>query len=439
MEAGSVEHIYKLESQWPTKVKHIKRAFSVLFAHLDVLDISSLAGNSNPEALKRIMVFKASLNATDRGLTKLVDEKEANRAEIFEVIEPHISTLLIAVEFVVTHASVIMSEYESGALDFAKLGGIAIVDKLLLTCRPFLEKEDGHTNLRTLVQYALKSWFRAIPSTPPDETSVRSAEGYARGPRMFFTALWNCLVHESSKDILLECVGAFTTRTHRLFAESFVYRCTEWATIHQDEVRLAPNRLNCDHLVDHVRMAQELGVVPGFYRALVKCQFASLALRLGFQYRRAFSTRPCGGSVVFEVAMYLFPPERERAYELVHVIPQLLENGLLTVMLLVGKGAETALSCWGGSNPFELLFKMSHHPLVCRALHSAIASFSPSELEQIKAKDSHRCWSLFTNEAGILTYQTALKAHPERKPLSLCDCFEVSRAVRLLHSPRVLT
>ncbi|KAF6753398.1 hypothetical protein DFP72DRAFT_406069 [Ephemerocybe angulata] len=435
-EGGSLKDLDVLEDNWPTDIKYAKRALEIFLGHLGVTEFivgSGPSHRSKQELSHKVDLIKAGMGGLDAAFNWMAGTGKRHVAEMFEIFQPHVSMVLACLDFCARHSSIIMTDRVGADPEiFGNNSGATMIKKMLNAFIEHFEKEDGRCALSEIVDFILRSWFRGVIGAPPPERTTKTPQEYGMAPTPLFSALWTCIDEDATRPIILQKVRGFDRKTLRQLADTFEYWCIEWATVHKPASRSEALQLNCSLLAALVSASQELAIVPEFFQALAKSKFATLVLETAIQFRDCPSTRECGGSVATEVASQLFPPRRDRFYELSTAVPELLEAGLLGIiiddLILPKKKKREPFHRWYSGDPLVQLAKMSHHPSILLSLYSAINSLPQTTLDAISAsRVAKEHWETF-KASTTLNHEGLEKAlAPNTKPAVMCDCLDAKK------------
>jgi hypothetical protein len=237
------------------------------------------------------------------------------------------------------------------------------------------------------------------------------------------------LNQKSTKHILQARVMALSGRRMRQLAQSFCHYCSGFQTVNARAYARDPSKLESAGLVTLVSLSEKLATqVPSFSRALERTGFHTLALSVAYDFRQAPGPQGKQGSVLEHVAFWLLYLNITRAWECLHVIPQLLSSKLLRIIVdAVCTPGSQGKCLWLGKDPMPLIGRLCHHPRVFSALTGAGA------FEQV----SEHNWEVIRNDRAFCGYFAPIFAAEDLhysigkrieglvNPL-ICACLEVS-------------
>ncbi|KAF6753397.1 hypothetical protein DFP72DRAFT_1069385 [Ephemerocybe angulata] len=430
--AGSLEHLYHLEYNWPTDLNYARKALEITLSHLDISKFDPATApsrTSSQELPHKLYAMKASLGILNTAMDYVAGMGRPQVQEMFEVFQPYTSKVIACLDFCACYSSVVMVDRLPAGVSAKEYGnnaGASMTKKLLDVFLKLYEQAEDHNSLTDIVRYVLKSWLRGASGTTPPEETTRTPQEYDLAPAPLFAALSTCIDHLSTRTILHEKLNSFNARAHWNLVKSFEYCCIEWVTVHRPKDVTEALRLDCRYFTTLVSASQELSLVPGFSRALVKFGFTAFALELGLELRQCLSVRTCRGSVATEIASLLFPPRRNEVFEIVGTVPDLLDGGLLDViiddLLLLGKTMEDPFYTWYEGNPLIQLVGMSHHPYILDALYSAIEGLPEAVVETIEGNPvALEHWDRFKAATSIHREVHELVLNSDQQT-GVCDC-----------------
>ncbi|KAF5340976.1 hypothetical protein D9611_005884 [Ephemerocybe angulata] len=432
--AGSLEHLYDLEYKWPTDLKYAKEGLKIALSYLDISKfdpaIAHLRPASSQELPHKLYAMKASLGVLNTAMDYVAGIGKPQAQEMFAIFQPYTSKVIACLDFCACYSSVVMADRPTAGvsrMEFGNNAGASMIKKILDVFLKLYERAEDHDSITDIVGYALKSWLRGARGAAPPEKTTRTPQEYLLAPAPLFVVLWTCIDHLSTRTILHEKLNAFNPQAHWALVKSFEYCCIEWVTVHRPKDITEALQLDCSHFAALVSASQELSLVPGFSRALVKFGFTAFAFELGFRLRECLSTRPCRGSLATEIASLLFPPRRNEVFEIVGTVPDLVDGGLLNIiiddLLLPSKTMDDdPFHTWYEGNPLIQLVGMSHNPDILDALYSAIESLSETVLETINGNPLAReHWGRFKAATSIHreVYELVLNSDQQT---GVCDC-----------------
>ncbi|KAJ3516004.1 hypothetical protein NMY22_g14307 [Coprinellus aureogranulatus] len=424
---GSISHITELRSFWPKDVGDVKQAIEALLAHLSVTTLPSMRQGKTPdqETARRVLLIKTVLDVLeDTALGSVGNMSRENIGQILDVFEAHLTDLIAAMEFRARHSSAI---FQGGNKErSARFGNILeanFIHRLIhLGVRHFEAREGRHT-LAALVDCLLRCWVRGTTGTGSPQDTTLSPSDYTDISKIL-DALLRCVKEDAMTPLLVKRIASLDQRRLRLLAESFPYYCLEWSAVHAEAYRANPRGVNCDHLLAAISISQVFAEdVPSFHRALHKANFPSIALKIGCAFRRAPATGGCPGSVATDIASRLVPGSLSRAWAAVHVLPQLLDAGLLEVLIedAITPG-QRAMAKWSGQDPVHQICRVSHHPTIFKALDAAEHRLS----EELRLRvDNHPAFDRLQQLPHAIETQEMLNERVDTiaQPL-ICSCLE---------------
>jgi hypothetical protein len=428
-EGGSLKSLRTLGDSWPKEISNEKRALVVLFNHLDRTKIPDLGPGRPSLASKeahQVLIIKTSVGSLERAFDQLCELGETHIKEMVPSLRDYLPDFLAALEFIATHSSLIMEDHTTG-IAAAQLGNLSAANhiRVLLEwgAKYFRREEDGDL-LSLLVGHLIDAWLRPLKNAPPPSETTVTPAAYEYH-RVLHQAMNQCISQTSTAELLRKAVASLDKKRLKLFAASFSYRCTEWATVHEPSKLAGMSEMDCSPLMGLIPAAKQISAVPVFERSLVKSGFFPLVVRYGWMFREAPGIPPFGESIDTEIASQLFPSRGSRAYTYIHTFPALLEGGLLDIILLDFLARPRGdYSTWHEENPLLQLFLACHHPRIADALSDATVDMLESTKQAVKG-DPEVQEILDEFMESIEPYEAASREQDERGFPLVCACLEV--------------
>lgn len=326
------------------------------------------------EEAHRVLLLKTALEVVeDTALGSMEHMSKESTTQVLNVFGEHLSDLIAALEFRARHSPAIIQGNNKERA--ARLGNILeanCVNRLIYLGLEHFEAQEGHHSLAALVDCLLRCWIRGTTGLGSPQETTLSPSDYANISSIL-DAMMRCINEDSMRTLLLERVASFDQRRLRVLAGTFAYYCLEWSAVHAATYEDNPLDVDCNHLATIISVSQVFAEeVPAFHRALFKVKFPSLALKLGRSFRRAPASMGCSGSIETDIASRLVPGSLSRAWAVVHVLPELLDSGLLELLIEDAlTPGQRVMAKWSKQDPLQQICRVAHHPAVFQSLEAA--------------------------------------------------------------------
>lgn len=434
-EGGSLPDIQALEQTWPHDIIDATKALTILLRHLDRTRIpdSRCGLDALDEAESHhALVIRDSIYALEAVFEYMDGLAEAHLNRLLKVFQEYLSDLLAALDFISTFNVVLLADkkhYFDGSAQLGASVAAGHIAPLISFGIRFFEQEEGHVSLERLVNHLLNGWLYALEDAAPADKTVLSAAMY-RLYDPLHSALPQCTTEVSTMTLLCRAVMSLGKKKVQIFAQSFTYRCVEWATIHRPVKKEETGTTDCSKLTSFISAAcllvSALKTAPAFEHALLESGFLQLAMKLALEFRDAPSNRPSGGSVATEIASELCPNNQSHAATLVPTLQVLFDGGLLEIILddILIPGQEN-YSRWYGHNPLLYIFGACHHPRVYDALSRAELNLPDSTARMVESNPrARKAFEKFLGSIEIYK-RAAEEATRTNLPFN-CACLDVS-------------
>ena len=375
-EGGSLKSLRTLGDNWPKEIEREKRALVVLLSHLErgkIPDLRPGRPSLGSEEAHQVLVIRTSVGSLERAFDLLYELGETHIIEMIPPLRDHLPDFLAALEFMATYSSLIMEDHTTG-ISAAELGNLSAANHIRVLLEwgaKYFRPEEDNDRLSLLVDHLINAWLRPLKNAPPPSETTVTPAAYEYH-RVLHQAINQCISQASTAELLRKAVASLDKKKLKLFAASFSYRCTEWATVHEPSNPAGISEMDCSPLMGLIPAAKSITAVPTFERALVKSGFFPLVVSYGWMFRESPGIPPFGDTVDTEIASQLFPSKGSRSYTFVHTFPSLLEGGLLDIILLdILSHPRGDYTTWHGEIPLLQVFLACHHLRIADALSDA--------------------------------------------------------------------
>lgn len=374
------------------------------------------------DAAHTFTTIRACLRAFDGAMNRIQDvADETFKERMFEILtDESLDVLLTWFKLFARRSSIVMPDHSS---NFGTSSAANGVHMLLANGYRYLE---GRDCLERIVDFVLWIWIYGVGVCPPEGT-IPSPNQYTRllAPRL--TVLADCIEWDLTRRSLFRKISSFSPRASKDFANAFCHLFMEWAKVYAPSCAQDPRMLNCLTPLNLLNLTRNLSEVKSFSRALVDCNFPRLAMHSCFKFPAfvcVVQGQQSKGTLPALTAATILGSSLSDAYCILRVVPELLDVGLLSVLLdnsllamergFQAGAEEMARSC------FEQLHTTAHHPRIVRAIAEAFNSISDSILAR---SGDLKVWRDFADSLKV-QFSALSKVSPGRDP-PLCDSLQV--------------
>ncbi|KAJ3533874.1 hypothetical protein NMY22_g7160 [Coprinellus aureogranulatus] len=358
IQTGSRSQISQLKTLWPRDANDAKKVVEALFELLSTTriprnDDTPLRRKDAPQGFLINTVLEV-IEDTVLPSTEHMDQNYG--AHVFALFSQHIQDLVTALEFRIRHCVV---DPEKGHPELTgRLGNILaarFVHDLLGMGITHFEKEEGYETLQTIADFLLKSWIRGAAGTKsPEETTLSPSD---------YNIIEKTLHNTSSSANLPPMMSLYRKRS--------LPSTARFSTL-SPKVSLTTVSNGAPHFDVLVSFSHLfIGDIPAFHKELYKLGFPSLALKLGSKYRQAPASSGSSGSTAMCLAHRLAHTSVAQAWSAVHVLPQLLEAGLLELLAEDAIAEKPFVPKRAMENPLQQICRVAQHPVILKALREA--------------------------------------------------------------------
>lgn len=442
-ERGSAVHLRILEKEWPRDTASSVRALSIVMGHFvaglpTVHDVQLKLSEGRAEfPLSDIWDTLSLIRSSFAALTgafKFIN-KEASDAQVqrmFTVIRPNVDALVTWCDFVARNSGLVFPDRPK---DHGNYCSSLCLKLLLEKGAPFLVETDV---LDKIIDIILWIWTFG-PDLYAQKGAVMSPADYEWRASRRNGALSEALNEtQPTRNMLFKKINALNRPSQIRLAKVFCCRVREWAAVHEQLYREDPSKFDGCFFTYICVLAQELAHVPSFCRALTDCKFWHLLVTTVLNFRNApaptSAADPERGSLATEIAFYIFKPYTFGAHDIMHIIPQSLDAGILDIFIddllasLTGS-AERQRFSWDEEckipGPFRQIYSISHYHMIAMAVLSAVDALPKERIVAVQSNPAAaKTYNWFIS--NLEDFKEGLKYSGTKKLPPICDCLDVS-------------
>lgn len=327
---------------------------AAILNHLKAADVPKLDStgrilSSHSACIRAVLSARRALHGLLQ-ISRHTLEKADRFKGLLDGLQDELWGLLSWLEFLAQNSAAFVALLPSDSGITAYFGSISSADILGWLSGGLEHIQVDESFLRSYVALALSIWMTG-PGIALGDEGVRTPQEYRVVNFSLSQMFYACLSGPTIRNIFLEQINGFNRRSLECLEGSFIDHCKKWEEIWKGEEELGSKQQdNLAHLVTTTQLIAQS--VPRFSEVLFYSGYPVAALQAALAFPKSLSKTPGGDALplAIRVAQEFVHRRVSQTSETLHIMPALLEAGLLGVMLegLLVPSDDRSTDSWDG-------------------------------------------------------------------------------------------